>query len=366
MSRKLNIVNNVISFLITVVSLFLIVVVANNRYPDAEQMTVIGLMFLGVVISGLLCTFLHELGHLIFGKANNFTLISFKVWFFVWTKRNGKTEFNFTLPLEEAGCTEMVAKSDENLEKNYRKMTFGGLFLTFIAMLIGLVPLFLPKLSLTIFCLWSTLIPIGAYVFFGNALPMEGEGIKNDGAILKSLRLNDDNAKVVINLLKIQSHLFNGKSPAEIDESLYFDLPQLPEDNYNFLILLNARYYYYLDAGRYDEAIKTQNRAESVLQYVPKSCSYPIKVDSLYNACVLNKDEELADDLMYELEKFLNATNSATSIRVKMAYIAFITGETEKLELFYKKGLKEVKRGQIKGLVKLENKLIEEIYSQFK
>ena len=168
-----------------------------------------------------------------------------------------------------------------------------------------------------------------------------------------------------MNLLVIQSELFNGKTPSEVDEKLYFDLPQLPEDNPSFAMLLSAKYAYYLDKEDYDNAKKTTDRMMSIIDYMPKYFEYVIKTYALYNACAFDFDEEKADDLMYELEKYLNNVNTATTVRAKTAYLLYVKREKEALDIFYKKGVKEADRCLIKGLGVFERKLFEKMKKDF-
>lgn len=361
MNRKVNLINNILYFAITICLLILTVVLTNGKYKGEKQTLVALYMVIDAIISGFFITLFHELGHLIVGKKNGFYLLSFTVWCFKWTRVKEKLEFSFTFLGEEAGSTEMVSKRKEDLANRYKKMTLGGSIFTFVLMILGIIPYFISGINVVLHCFWAMFLPIGAYTFFGNFLPMVNGGIKNDGAVYFSFRAQDDYSKVTTNLLAIQSDLFNGLTPSQIDKELYFNLPQLPEDDFNFLVLLNARYNYYLDGGDFENAIKVQNRAMDILEYMPKSVSLVVKTDSLYNACAIDKNEDLADDLMYELEKYLNKFNTATNIRVKMAYICNVIGEKDNLETFYAKGKKEALKSPIKGQGLFEIKLMDEI-----
>lgn len=227
-------------------------------------------------------------------------------------------------------------------------------------MLVGTI-VFIFDLGYIGYCFLSTLLPVGAYFLFGNALPSSENGVRNDGAVLYGLSKNDDETKVVINLMAIQSELYKGKTFAEIDEKLYFDLPQLPEDNPNFIVLLSYRYNFYLDSGDFDNATKTTLRLLSLEEYMPKYFAQIVKIDALYNACTFDFNADKADELMYEVEKYLNKTNDATCVRVKLAYILNINGEKEFAEDFYKKGLREANKSKLKGLKVFESKLLEQL-----
>ncbi len=362
MSRFWNIFNNILSFVITIGLVVIAIVICNNFYVgNVDILLIVAFMVLGAVISGFLATLMHELGHLCFSKIKKFNLLSFSIWFFRWTKYADSVEFSFTLPLEEAGSCELVAKSPENLAKRYKWVIFGGFLFSFIVMIIGILAFVIPGLPYQAYCVLVMFLPMGAWTFFGNFLPMSNGGVKNDGAEFFEIIKNTDGARVTEGLLAIQSELYNGKTPSEIDESYYFNLPQLPEDDYKFLLLLNARYYYYLDKGDFEQALLVEKRALGLIEYMPKSVVFALKTDALYDACILNKNEERADDLMCELEKYLNKYNTPANLRAKMAYLAFVTGETDNLERFYNKAQKEALKCQIKGLGKMESRLVGEV-----
>ncbi len=360
MSRRANLLNYLITTVLTMIALLLVLNIGLTRYGG--KMTDILIKFtVACVTAGLFNAIVHELGHLIAGKSNKFVFSSMVIWFFKWARVNKKIQFSFVMLGDEAGYTEMIPQSEENIEKRFVNMTRGGLIGSIIVTILSIPSLFINTLSLWGFVLWSSLLPIGIYYVFGTLLPLSTGGVLNDGGILYHFKKGTDNSKVMANLLKIQANLYNGKTPSEIDEKLYFDIPQLPEDNLNFALILNARYNYYLDKKDYENAKKTTDRLLSLEDYLPKLYLWVFKTDALYNACTFDFNEELADDLMYELEKYLNNINTATNVRVKLAYLTNVTGEKEGLDIFIKKAQKEAKRCQIKGLGIYETKLLTDL-----
>ena len=348
----------------TLGAMFCIVYFCNARYN--EQLVNVVLWFLlGAIISGLVNTTAHELAHLFVGKANGFAFSEIVIWFFKWSKIKKKVRFSFTMMRDEAGYTEMIPTYSDNLAKRYTRMTLAGPFASLICMLIGVVPLFITNIPLWLFSVWAIFLPIGAYFFFGSILPVSSYGARNDGAVAYGMKKSDDVSKVMLNLLMIQANAYNGKTPSEIEESLYFDLPQIQEDDPVFAMLLNARYNYYLDKGDYSGAKLVTERLLSLEEYMPKTYLYIVKMDALYNACTFDYDEDRADELMYELEKFINNVNNATSVRVKLAYLLYVRREKEFFDVFYKKALKEANRCQIKGYGAYEKKLLEKMRAEF-
>ena len=130
-------------------------------------------------------------------------------------------------------------------------------------------------------------------------------------------------------------------------------------------MLLNARYCYYLDKEDYENAKKVNSRLVSLEDYMPKYYMQAIKADQLYNVCTFDFDEEKADDIMYELEKYLNKYNSVANVRVKLAYLLYARREKENAMVFYNKALKEAQRVQIKGYGAYETKLLDKMRADF-
>lgn len=364
MKRKFKILNYIVTYGAVIALVFLTVSFCSNKHGLVLKDMILPCL-LGLVVAGFVCTLFHELGHLIFGKINGFYLLSIVVWFFRLSRSGKKLKFGLTFNLEEAGYTSMVKKDCENIKKGLKNMTIGGIVFSLITMLLGILGFFFEMpyiLRSMIICL----LPVGSYFFFGNALPNEEGGARNDGGVLYGISKNDYETQVMYSLLAIQSELYNGKTFCEIDEKYYFEVPQLPEDSLNFITLLNYRFYYYVDKKDFENANKVIERLLCLEDYIPASAMTTIKTDALYSYCTFNLDVDRADDLMYELEKPLNKVNSATSLRVKLAYNLAVRQENEFAIDFYKKGKKEAKKSQLSGLKVFEVKLLDRLKEEYK
>lgn len=360
MSKKINILNSTLTMIFTCVA-FLFVLFLINKFYVLNTGELILFLSVGFIIATFFSALFHEFGHYFAGKRNGFAFSAMSVWFLRWNKEGGKTKFSFAPLGSEAGYTEMLPTTPDNVEKKFVSMTLGGIIASFITILIGIPPLFMGFLSACLFCIWSMFFVVGVYYFFGTILPVANNGVLNDGAVILNIKKNTIVSQVVVNLLKIQAHLYQGKTPAQIDKALYFDVPQLPEDDINFALLLNARYSYYLDDGDYENAKKVTERLLSLEDYLTKQHLMIFKTDALYNACTFDYNESLADDLLYEVEKYVNKVNSATNIRIKLAYLLGVGREKENLNQFFIKGYKEADRCQIRGLGLYERKLLDQL-----
>ncbi len=362
MTKRKSWIYAIITYIIAFGLVLMTVLLCSKKYFYNSAITVFAYFIASAIVFGLVNAFLHEFGHVIIGKKNGFFILAVTIWFFKWTKVKNKYTFSLTMMGNEAGYTDSVPKFQENIEKRLKKMTLAGPLASLVLTVLSVVPyIFIGKIPLPVFCLLSMCLPISAYYFLWNIFPIVTDGIYNDGAIVYAINHNTDTSKVMCSLLKIQSEMYNGKTPCEIDEKLYFDLPQLAEDDLYFAYLLNARYNYYLDKEDFENAVKVEDRLLGLFDYIPKPINMVILSDSLYNECAIKKDSEKADEKMYEVENYLNKVNSLTNIRIKLAYLALIGENSETLDMFYKKGYKEAKKCQIKGLASFETKLLDKV-----
>ena len=115
MSRKISIFSAIVTYLVTI-GLFVLIVLIGQRYYDDFWSTVF-LMVIGAILSIIMVTFFHEIGHVIGGKATGFEFVSMNVFFFKWLRVNGNIQFFFSGFGGELGYTEMIPKTKEKMEK---------------------------------------------------------------------------------------------------------------------------------------------------------------------------------------------------------------------------------------------------------
>ena len=94
--------------------------------------------------------------------------------------------------------------------------------------------------------LWG-MVPYAAYLFLLNLPPVEYASGKTDTLVYLGLKKGYDGEKNMLSAMEIQGQLYEGKSFAEIDETLYFDNPQLCEDEPLFAVMLDLKYRYFLE-----------------------------------------------------------------------------------------------------------------------
>ena len=363
MNKRKSLINDIITLGLTVGAVLGVTLLANNFYNADSLFTVVLYFLAGAVVFGLLNTIFHEVGHYKAGKKNGFEFVSMRIWFLEFIKQNGKIAVKFYFLFDAAGSTEMLPKYEENIEKRLIKMSYGGIYSAIIFLVIGVASLFLSKiLPLFWFCFLAISIPVSLYFILGTLLPVVSDGVRNDGALIKGLKQKDDYSKVLIALTFIQAQLYLGKTPSEIDQKYYFEVPQLAETENIFINLLNARYNYYLDKEDYENAKAVSTRLNGLLSSMPKYYKNAITADLLYNACTFDFDEEKADNYVEDLDKYLNNINTLTNLRIKLAYAKKIVQDDELAQRLKEKFERETEYSTIKGITLYEQKLVNKLF----
>ncbi len=194
---------------------------------------------------------MHECGHKIFGM-------------FVGMDVKVKPNKIFSNAL---GC-EISPRHSTDLKPRFIITAVGGLVVNLALLITGIVFCFMPydifgEDLAVILVVLRGLMPTSFYVFAINALPVEYESGKTDMlAVVQAVR-GDDSWKIAEAILTVQGLVYAGVPLKDVDEDLLLNVPQLPEDDSNFVILTELRYEYYKARGdakkaefyktRYDE-----------------------------------------------------------------------------------------------------------------
>ncbi len=116
---------------------------------------------------------------------------------------------------------------------------------------------------------FSVLMPYSCYLLLINAVPDDMDGAKNDGMLVLELIRRTDSAAVMLRVLCVQGRVRAGENLADIPEDYFFSVPQLPEDDLNFIMLTRIRYEYYFARGDEEEAQKYLSRYNELACYLP-------------------------------------------------------------------------------------------------
>lgn len=306
----------------------------------------------GLLLGFIFAPLMHELGHYTMGKSVDFSCVYFKAFCFQIAWKDGKYRFSFALPFAP-DQTQMLPKSSENMAKRACIYTLGGLIFSGGFVLLVLLVALLTKN----FVVWG-ILPYTTYLLLLNLPATEYASGKTDLLVYQGIKEGADEEKCMLFAMEIQGKLYEGKRFSTIPEELYFDLPQLCEEQPLYAVILDLRYRYYLDKGDFDNAADCLNRLAMAQAYLSKEEIEKVAAELTYMHAIngnLDGAEESA-----QLCKFFLAGESATAKRVLAAYSLAI-GEKRAAGTLKAQARAALQREKIVGVKRFEENLLARI-----
>ncbi len=359
----------ILRILIFIASLVLAGAVIWVAYRDANywqwysSVLIILSLVLGGALASFVCIALHELGHVLFGLANGFRFNSVRIGWLKIYRKDGRLRFTLReMPDSVAGVAEMIPRRTDRLYVRYCRMTAGGLAFSLLCLLASAAAFllyFLVGMPFAVYVLTCTALPYAFGIFFYNLLPRCDGSADTDGGILRSLRKKDASSLTAVNILAIEGRMYQGDAPSQIDRALFYGLPQLPEDDWHFILMTDYRLMYCIDSGDTPAAIRESDRLASVLDYVPKYYRNAIAADILFCECSMKEDKTEARRLYGELKGYLLAEKSLQTYRIAAAYELYVNGDRMAALHALNAAEQKAEQCEIKGLRKYESRLID-------
>ncbi len=307
-------------------------------------------------VSLFLAPFVHELGHAVFAGGVNMQILYCKFFCFKFFRKNGRLKLGFASPFAP-DQTQVIPKSGGNMKKRAGAYTLGGLVFSGVFLALILTP------AVWLACIGHFkgnlfgYVPYMGYLFLLNILPVEYASGKTDALVFRGIKKDFDAEKVMLSAMEIQGELYAGKSFAEIDESLYFDLPQLCEDEPLFAVVLDLRYRYFLEKEDYEQAADCLNRLAQAQAYLTDNEVEKIAAELTYMHA-LRGDLESAEESGKICKNYLTL-DTVTAKRVLAAY-SKTAGKTEAIAPLLQQA-EACLPWEIKGVAKAEKILLSRI-----
>lgn len=312
---------------------------------------------LGLTLSLFLAPFLHELGHILFAKRANMQVVYSKFFCFELSRSRAKTRFRIVSPFG-AEQTQAVPKSGGNMQNRTKKYVLGGLIFSGVFLVCLVATAVLLSIFVRPFFVAFGFLPYTAYLFVLNVLPLEYGSGKTDALVYRGLKKGYDAEKTMLAAMEIQGNLYEGKRFAEIDEKLFFELPQLPEDEPLYAVILDLRYRYFLDKGEEQQAADCLNRLAKSQEYLSFSERERLAAELVYMHA-LRGDLERAEACGKYCKEYLQSENVSAK-RILAAFSAAF-GKTEAVTDLIEQALTLLRFEEIKGVEKWEQTLLSRI-----
>ena len=308
----------------------------------------------GLVLGFILTPIYHEIGHVVFAKTAKMDCVYVKCFCLRFYRENGKKRMAFASPFAPDE-TQVLPKCGGDMQKRAAAYSIGGLVFGFVLILLIVACAVCSQIFLAPnYLLWG-LLPYPCYSFLLNAAPAEYPSGKTDTAVYIGLKKGYDGEKNMLAAMEIQGQLSEGKSFAEIDETLYFNQPQLCEDEPLFAVMLDLKYRYYLEKGDMDNAAACLNRLASVLDYMPLAQAEKVAAELVYMAS-LRGEMKIAEENAKACQGFLKG-ESVTAKRILAAW-SKASGQTDFVSALLSQAQERLDSEQILGVRKFEEILL--------
>ena len=311
----------------------------------------------GLLLGFIFASIFHELGHILLANANGMRCLYTKFFCFRIIEQGGKKRFSFASPLA-ADETQVLPKTGGNMSRRAAAYTLGGLIVGGAFLIAtAAAAIFFSCIGRTNYALWGVL-PYAAYLFALNALPMEYASGKTDMLVYIGIKKGYAAEKTMLSAMEIHGRLSEGNSFLEIPETLYFDLPQLPEDEPLFAVILDLRYRYYLEKADYENAAKQLNRLAQAEAYLSDAELEKVAAELVYMHA-LNGDNARAEESGKLCRDYLQG-DTATAKRVLAAYSAAF-GKTDAVQPLLDQAELALEKESVAGVRKFEKILLSRI-----
>ena len=308
----------------------------------------------GMAIAFVFAPIYHEFGHLFAAWSVKMECVLVKCFCFKFWRADGKKRFRLVSPFA-ADETQVIPKTGGDMQKRAGWYALGGLIVSGILLSILLVGAILCTcLAKTQFILWGA-VPYVAYLFLLNVLPLEYASGKTDMLVYLGIKKGAPAEKNMLAAMEIQGNLYTGKTFAELDESLYYDLPQLAEDEPLYAVMLDLRYRYHLEKGENERAADCLNRLALSQEYLPYEQVMQVATELTYMHAV-HGDLQNAEASAKLCKESLQG-NTARAKRALLAY-AIATGNQEGISVLKEQAYAAAEREYPLGVAKSEQILI--------
>ena len=308
----------------------------------------------GLALGFILTPIYHEIGHVVFAKGARMECVYAKCSCFRFYVKDGKKKMGLASPFAPDE-TQVMPSCGGDMQKRASAYAIGGLFfggiliLTAAACAVCVQIFHAPN-----YLLWG-ILPYPCYSFLLNVAPAEYPGGKTDMAVYVGLKKGYDAEKNMLAAMEIQGQLYEGKTFAEIEEGLYFDQPQLCEDEPLFAVMLDLRYRYHLEKGDIEKAAACLNRLTSILDYMPYAEAEKVAAELVYMAS-LRGEAEIAEENAKACQGFLKG-NTVTAKRILAAW-SKMSGQTDFVNALLEQAEACMQNERVAGVKKFEQILL--------
>lgn len=318
------------------------------------------LLLASMGLSFIVQVIIHELGHLVFGLFSSYEFSSFRLFSFLFIKREGKIKLErLDVPGTAGQCLMKPKSTNLGLRSAFIYNLGGGIFNILVSLFLVFVHFrYLIHTNLSIYS--RAFYSLGVFVAFTNLVPIKTGPIPNDGYNCLLMYQDPKSVKVFNEILLIQDYI--------TENTLYEDIPQnllyFNDDyDYNSPTYTGSLAFYHaslLDKEAYQEASDLNKLVlDKYRDMIPHYKDY-FKFNLLFFD-ILGLDNLDFIKKRYTLDqRFIEASrNSLLLFRIQYAYYSLIAKNIEQAKNAERKFYHFLKLDPYKSDIKIEKQLMD-------
>lgn len=194
-----------------------------NKLVSNDLSDTLGAFLVGVLsllVSIPLFTFIHEGGHLIFGRLSGYKFVSFRIFKYTFIRRDGKIAVK---PFSIAGTGGQCLLSPPDVEEDKIPVVWynlGGVIANLVSILI-ILPIFWTNINPFLKEFGLIFILASAIMIVMNGIPMRVSGICNDGMNAIQLRKNKEGKHGMLTQLRANKLIQEGVRPKDMPAEFF-------------------------------------------------------------------------------------------------------------------------------------------------
>ncbi len=311
-------------------------------FGEDEFLITYVVLILIVIITFVLQSIIHELGHLVAGLISGYSFSSFRVGGLMLIKENGTFHLRIHSLAGTGGqCLMIPPERDENGNYPIILYNLGGVIFNCLSLpLFGAVAALIHGEDTVWFVFFSMLVFTGALNAVVNGIPMRLSAVNNDGSNIVELRDSAEARRVFYNQFRMIDYMGRGTRLRDMPSDIFY----MPDDSSldNSISVGGAVFYEnrLIDEGKYREAAELIDHILSIDTALIGVHRALLIGDRITVALLLGEERELAERLLAD-KKFTEISkqmkNSITFIRVEYARLRLLECNDAKAEGLRKK-----------------------------
>jgi hypothetical protein len=208
-----------------------------------------------LIVSYLVHIPLHEAGHLLAGLASGYRFVSYRIGSLRWVATpRGVAFMRLSVPGTGGQCLMDPPERDAQGNYPYTLYNLGGGLVNIILALIALAVWLLAPLPVGVDVFLAAFTVTGLFLGATNIIPIEVEGVANDGKNILAMRKSDAARRLFWAQLRLHALMLDGLRPKDFDPTM-LELPPNPDLSDQLVASMAYQHCVKLtDAGRIEEA----------------------------------------------------------------------------------------------------------------